>query len=83
MAYLNRTHCRGGTPVLITRVDPLQEKPINGRVISRTATQLRISFQQLFDLEGQRWRYATFLLLYINALITISKIGPWTVENCL
>jgi hypothetical protein len=82
MAYLKRTPCRGGTPVLITRVDPLQEKPISGRVISRTATQLRISFQKLFDLEGQRWRYATFLP-YTNALITNFKVGPWTVENCL
>jgi hypothetical protein len=47
---------RGGTSVLVTRVDPLREKPISGRVLSRTATQLRVSFQKLFELEGQPWR---------------------------
>lgn len=46
----------GGTTVLVTRVDPLKEKPILGRVLSRTSTQLRISFQRLFDLEDQPWR---------------------------
>jgi hypothetical protein len=48
----------GGTFVLVTRVDPLKEKPIHGRVLSRTSTQLRISFQKLFDLDGQQWRLA-------------------------
>ncbi|KAH9993020.1 AAA domain-containing protein [Russula vinacea] len=46
----------GGTSVLVTRVDPLREKPIHGRVLSRTSTQLRVSFQKLFDLEDQPWR---------------------------
>ena len=50
---------RGGTSVLVTRVDPLRERPIHGRVLSRTSTQLRVSFQKLFDLEGQLWRLAT------------------------
>ena len=52
---------RGGTSVLVTRVDPLQEKPMHGRVLSQTSTQLRISFQKLFALDGQQWRYATSL----------------------
>ncbi|KAH9052013.1 hypothetical protein EDB83DRAFT_1204435 [Lactarius deliciosus] len=45
----------GGTSVLVTRVDPLQEKPLHGRVLSRTSTQLRISFHKLFALDGQQW----------------------------
>lgn len=48
----------GGTTVLVTRVDPLKERPMHGRVVSRTSTQLRISFQQLFDVEDQPWRFA-------------------------
>jgi len=47
---------RGGASVLVTRVDPLREKPTHGRVLSRTSTQLRVSFQKLFDLEDQLWR---------------------------
>ncbi|KAH9960270.1 AAA domain-containing protein [Russula dissimulans] len=46
----------GGTSVLVTRLDPLREKPTHGRVLSRTSTQLRVSFQKLFDLEDQLWR---------------------------
>ncbi|KAH8977191.1 P-loop containing nucleoside triphosphate hydrolase protein [Lactarius hatsudake] len=46
----------GGTSVLVTRVDPLQEKPLHGRVLSRTSTQLRISFHKLFAIDGQQWR---------------------------
>ncbi|KAI9512155.1 P-loop containing nucleoside triphosphate hydrolase protein [Russula earlei] len=46
----------GGASVLVTRVDPLREKPTHGRVLSRTSTQLRVSFQKLFDLESQLWR---------------------------
>jgi len=54
--YLKHAPSRGGVSVLVTRVDPLQEKPIHGRVILRTTTQLRVSFQKLFDLKGQLWR---------------------------
>ena len=50
---------RGGTSVLVTRVDPLRENPIHGRVLSRSSTQLRVMFQKLFDLEDQLWRLAT------------------------
>ncbi|KAF8272687.1 P-loop containing nucleoside triphosphate hydrolase protein, partial [Lactarius quietus] len=46
----------GGTSVLVTRVDPLHEKPVHGRVLSRTSTQLRISFQKLFALDDHQWR---------------------------
>lgn len=58
MRFFAECPCRGGTSVLVTRVDPLQEKPMHGRVLSRTSTHLRISFQKLFALDGQRWRYA-------------------------
>ncbi|KAI0255414.1 P-loop containing nucleoside triphosphate hydrolase protein [Lactifluus subvellereus] len=46
----------GGTTVLVTRLDPLQEKPMHGWVLSRTSTQLRVLFRTLFDLDGQPWR---------------------------
>ncbi|KAI0270758.1 AAA domain-containing protein [Gloeopeniophorella convolvens] len=46
----------GGVTVLVTRLDPLQEKPMIGRVVSRTSTQLRISFYKLFDLDNAVWR---------------------------
>jgi hypothetical protein len=56
---LDERTSRGGTSILLTRVDPLREKPIHGRVHSRTSTQLRVSFQKLFDLDDQSWRWAT------------------------
>ncbi|KAH9976642.1 AAA domain-containing protein [Lactifluus volemus] len=46
----------GGTSVLVTRLDPLQEVPMHGRVLMQTSTQLRVSFRKLFDLDGEVWR---------------------------
>jgi hypothetical protein len=69
---------RGGTSVLVTRVDPLREKPIHGRVLSRTSTQLRVSFQKLFDLEDQPWRLVTSYPK-LEMLITIPKVGSLAV----
>jgi hypothetical protein len=55
--YFNKSlPSRGGTSVLITRMDPLQEKPMQGSVFSRTSTQIRVSFGTLFNLDGQLWR---------------------------
>ncbi len=81
--FLLSAPSRGGTSVLVTRVDPLQEKPIHGRVLSRTSTQLRISFQKLFALESQRWRYATCFCDVKCLLIAITKVGSWPVERRL
>ncbi|KAI0314198.1 P-loop containing nucleoside triphosphate hydrolase protein [Amylostereum chailletii] len=47
-----------GTQVLVTHLDPLTEAPQRGSVLSCTATQLRVSFQKLFDLDedDRSWR---------------------------
>ncbi|TFK69818.1 P-loop containing nucleoside triphosphate hydrolase protein, partial [Pluteus cervinus] len=49
-----------GTQVLISRIDPLQEKPLRGSISSQTASLLKISFRDqdlrnLSDLNGT-WR---------------------------
>ncbi|KAF9460474.1 P-loop containing nucleoside triphosphate hydrolase protein [Collybia nuda] len=45
-----------GTQVLISRIDPLQEKPIQGSVVSRTASQIKVSFPEEFAVEEGEWR---------------------------
>ncbi|KAG6370711.1 P-loop containing nucleoside triphosphate hydrolase protein [Boletus reticuloceps] len=45
-----------GTQVLLSRVDPLQEVPLRGTVLASNATQLRIVFDQQFDVEDGQWR---------------------------
>jgi hypothetical protein len=47
-----------GTQVLVSRIDPLLEKPFQGSVITHTPTQIKVSFPELFDLDGSEWRYA-------------------------
>ncbi|KAG2152811.1 P-loop containing nucleoside triphosphate hydrolase protein [Suillus clintonianus] len=45
-----------GTQVLVSRFDPLQEPPHRGSVLSRTASQLRVAFEEKFDIEDGCWR---------------------------
>ncbi|KAF8553618.1 P-loop containing nucleoside triphosphate hydrolase protein [Imleria badia] len=45
-----------GTQVLLSRLDPLQEVPLRGTVMASNATQLRIVFDQKFDIEEGLWR---------------------------
>ncbi|KAG2076441.1 P-loop containing nucleoside triphosphate hydrolase protein [Suillus decipiens] len=45
-----------GTQVLVSRVDPLQESPYRGSVVSKTASQIRIAFEEKFEVEDGRWR---------------------------
>ncbi|KAG1736198.1 P-loop containing nucleoside triphosphate hydrolase protein [Suillus lakei] len=45
-----------GTQVLVSRFDPLQEPPYRGSVLSRTASQLRVAFEEKFDIEDGCWR---------------------------
>lgn len=47
---------RNGTQVLISRIDPLREEPIKGSVVSYTASQIRVSFAEHFDIEDGEWR---------------------------
>jgi len=47
---------RNGTQVLVSRLDPLQEAPYRGSVLSTTASQIRIAFQDKFDLDDGLWR---------------------------
>lgn len=53
--------CSGGSQVLVTHLDPLQEQPVKGRVVARTSTHLRVSFQKLFNLDEGLWRYVPLL----------------------
>ena len=56
---LQSTFCRLGTQVLVTHLDPLKEEPQRGSVLGCTDTQLRIAFQEKFDLDdGKPWRCA-------------------------
>ncbi|KAG0707217.1 P-loop containing nucleoside triphosphate hydrolase protein [Suillus ampliporus] len=45
-----------GTQVLVSRFDPLQEPPYRGSVLSSTASQLRVAFEEKFDVEEGCWR---------------------------
>lgn len=47
---------RNGTQVLLSRLDPLQEVPLRGTVMASSATQLRIVFDQKFDIDDGPWR---------------------------
>ncbi|OAX35034.1 P-loop containing nucleoside triphosphate hydrolase protein [Rhizopogon vinicolor AM-OR11-026] len=45
-----------GTQVLVSRFDPLQEPPYRGSVLGTTTSQLRVAFEDKFDLEEGSWR---------------------------
>lgn len=61
---------RNGTQVLVTRIDPLQEVPVKGSVVSSTTTQLRVAFQEPFDLEDGTWRSVlAHVILYTNSFV--------------
>ncbi|KAH7882136.1 P-loop containing nucleoside triphosphate hydrolase protein [Phlebopus sp. FC_14] len=45
-----------GTQVLVSRLDPLREVPVRGSVITTTASQLRVAFEDKFDLDEGSWR---------------------------
>ncbi|TFY81080.1 hypothetical protein EWM64_g2933 [Hericium alpestre] len=45
-----------GTQVLVSRLDPLKEAPVEGSIFSYTATQLQVSFPELFDIDQGEWR---------------------------
>jgi hypothetical protein len=64
---------RNGTQVLVTRIDPLQEVPMKGSVVSSTTTQLRVAFQEPFGLEGGTWR----LVLGHAVLYNGSSVIGW------
>ncbi|KZT23060.1 P-loop containing nucleoside triphosphate hydrolase protein [Neolentinus lepideus HHB14362 ss-1] len=39
-----------GTQVLLSRIDPLREQPLQGSVVSTTGSQIKVSFPELYDL---------------------------------
>ncbi|TFK37679.1 P-loop containing nucleoside triphosphate hydrolase protein [Crucibulum laeve] len=46
-----------GSQILLSRFNPLSEKPIQGSVVSSTTSQIRICFQEQFDdLDDGAWR---------------------------
>ena len=64
MAYLapyisNLGDCgRNGNQILLSRLDPLQEEPTRGSIVSSTASRLNISFNDPIDLDAAQsgWR---------------------------
>lgn len=42
--------------MLVSRIDPLKEQPLNGKVLSHTMSQLRISFDEKFAIDDGAWR---------------------------
>ena len=50
------TFSRTGTQVLVSRLDPLQEQPETGSVLSFSETTLRVCFPTAFDLNEGVWR---------------------------
>lgn len=47
---------QNGTQVLVSRLDPLQEVPYRGSVMASTSSQIRIAFEDKFDLDDGLWR---------------------------
>ena len=47
---------RNGTQILVSRIDPLQEDPIKGHVVSRTTSQVRVCFLEQFEVADGQWR---------------------------
>ncbi|KAI6013193.1 P-loop containing nucleoside triphosphate hydrolase protein [Pisolithus microcarpus] len=45
-----------GTQVLVSRLDPLREVPYRGSVTCSTSSQIRIAFEDRFDLDDGLWR---------------------------
>ncbi|KAI6118101.1 P-loop containing nucleoside triphosphate hydrolase protein [Pisolithus sp. B1] len=47
---------QNGTQVLVSRLDPLREVPYRGSVMCSTSSQIRIAFEDRFDLDDGLWR---------------------------
>jgi hypothetical protein len=72
MAYLSKSFTadslkdRNGIQVFVSRFDPLKEPPILGTVVSRNTTQIKVTFQQSFDLKEGPWRFASIRSALVN-----------------
>lgn len=50
--------------MLVTHLDPLKEEPRRGNVVGCTDTQLRIAFDEKFNLDdGKPWRCVSTALI--------------------
>ena len=57
---------RKGSPILVSRADPLKDVPYTGNVIDHKPTQIKIAFQEpLPGLEEGCWRYTVLSSLQI------------------
>lgn len=68
---------RNGTQVLVSRFDPLQEPPRRGSILNRTASQLRIAFEEKFEVEDGCWRLdvGRSNIVYIRMREAISRFN--------
>jgi hypothetical protein len=48
--------CSKGTQVLVSRLDPLQDPPVRGSVLSVSETDLQVTFEEPFRIEASNWR---------------------------
>ncbi|KAG2035496.1 P-loop containing nucleoside triphosphate hydrolase protein [Suillus americanus] len=66
-----------GTQVLVSRFDPLQEPPLRGSVLNKTASQLRVAFEEKFEVEDGCWRLdvGRSNIVYIRMREAISRFN--------
>ncbi|KAF9050818.1 P-loop containing nucleoside triphosphate hydrolase protein [Hymenopellis radicata] len=65
-----------GTQVLISRLDPLQEKPKRGNVVSRGKSHIRVGVEDVFALDGE-WRVdvGTSMVSYDRMIHAVNSLG--------
>ncbi len=65
-----------GTQVLISRLDPLQEKPKRGNVVSRGKSHIRVGVDDVFALDGE-WRVdvGTSMVSYDRMISAVNSLG--------
>ncbi|KAL4077685.1 P-loop containing nucleoside triphosphate hydrolase protein [Scleroderma citrinum] len=77
---------QNGTQILVSRLDPLQEVPYRGSILSTTASQIRITFEDKFDLDDGLWRVDVGLsnIVFDRMRAAIARLSqdPSTQEHC-
>lgn len=75
---------RKGSPILVSRADPLNDIPYRGNVVDHKPTQIKIALQESFpELEQGCWRL-DYCLAHSKTcqLLSISlQVGPWPVKH--
>lgn len=71
---------RNGTQVMVSRFDPLKEVSFRGNILSSTASQLKIIFEDKFDLDDGLWRVdiglSTIVFARMRTAISLLNLDP-------